>query len=373
MRKLLTVFLGSLIAFTGAPMTLRAQSTNDKAIYGPAYRKIVLMKDLIADILPPPAYIIESYLTALRVVDEAERTMPDKDKINRLIEYGRILKEGDSSKQELAGYYERLNVWKKDISEENDDWKAIKNNLVKVSFVPAKKFFEIRDTKFNPLIKAGKVAQAKTVLRTELRPLYVEHRKGVDKVVQLSREMGVKLERQVALATSQRETMIGGALYIKLIQLKDIVADVLPPPMYIIETYLSAMELLDAADAHASRDRIEGIADYALKLRDGNSLTKTPGYNERLPLWEKLLPTTTADDREIKELMTKTTVAPAHKFFDVLERQLIPTVKQGNIEEAKSLLRVNMFPLYEEHRKNIDLLVAASDKKYKEVEREVMK
>ena len=79
MRKLLTVFLGSLIAFTGAPMTLRAQSTNDKAIYGPAYRKIVLMKDLIADILPPPAYIIESYLTALRVVDEAERTMPDKD------------------------------------------------------------------------------------------------------------------------------------------------------------------------------------------------------------------------------------------------------------------------------------------------------
>ncbi|MEK7374233.1 MAG: hypothetical protein AABZ85_04300 [Thermodesulfobacteriota bacterium] len=373
MRKSLPVFLGGLAVFAVAPTVLLAQGNNEKLIYGTAYRKIMLMKDLVADILPPPAYIIESYLTALRAIDEAERESPDKAKINALLEYGRLLKEGDSSKSEIAGYYERINVWKKDISEENEDWKAIKNNLVKVSFDPAKKFFEIRDAQFNPLIKAGKVAEAKTVLRTQLRPLYEEHRKGVDKVVQLSRAMGIKLERQVALASSARETMIGGPLYNKIIQLKDIVSDVLPPPMYIIETYLTAMELLDAADARSSRDRVDEIAKYGLKLRDGNERTKTPGYNERLPLWERALTSDTTDDREIKRLMTKSSVEPAQKFFDALENQLIPAVKQGNVTEAKNIIRKDMLPLYEEHRKNIDLLVAASDKKYKEVEREVLK
>ena len=371
--KLLTVFLGSVMVFAGAPAASRAQGSSDRSIGGPAYRKIILMKDLIADILPPPAYIIESYLTALRAVDEAERESPDKATINALLEYGRLLKEGDSSKGETAGYFERIRAWKKDISEENEGWKAIKHNLVKVSFEPAKKFFEIRDTKFNPLIKAGKAAEAKKVLRTQLRPLYEEHRKGIDKVVQLSRAMGIKLERQITSAASEREIMIGGPLYHKIIQIKDIISDVLPPPMYIIETYLTAMELLDAADARASRERIDELAKYGLKLRDGNVQTKTPGYNERLPQWERALPNDVPEEPELERLMTKASVEPAHKFFDALENRLIPATKRGDIAEAKNILRKNMLPLYEEHRKNIDLLVAAADKKFKEVEREVLK
>ena len=37
-------------------------------VNGPIYKNIVQGKDLIADILPPPEYIIESYLTTLQLV-----------------------------------------------------------------------------------------------------------------------------------------------------------------------------------------------------------------------------------------------------------------------------------------------------------------
>src|SRR5512145_2846934 len=41
-------------------------------VNGPVYRQIVLGKDLIADILPPPEYVIEAYLEAtLAMTDPA--------------------------------------------------------------------------------------------------------------------------------------------------------------------------------------------------------------------------------------------------------------------------------------------------------------
>ncbi|MBU3110280.1 hypothetical protein [Clostridium lacusfryxellense] len=55
--------------------------TNIK-INGKMYNEIVLGKDLVADILPPPEYIIESYLTALQLSKET-----DKIKIEELINY----------------------------------------------------------------------------------------------------------------------------------------------------------------------------------------------------------------------------------------------------------------------------------------------
>jgi hypothetical protein len=39
-------------------------------VNGPIYRQIIQGKDLIADILPPPEYIIESYLVALQAQDQ---------------------------------------------------------------------------------------------------------------------------------------------------------------------------------------------------------------------------------------------------------------------------------------------------------------
>ena len=43
-------------------------STVDRIkVNGPLYNQIVTGKDLVADVLPPPEYIIESYLTTLQL------------------------------------------------------------------------------------------------------------------------------------------------------------------------------------------------------------------------------------------------------------------------------------------------------------------
>ena len=56
-------------------------SLNTVKINGDMYKRIVQGKDLIADILPPPEYIIESYLTALQMLGTT-----DAASLNRLTE-----------------------------------------------------------------------------------------------------------------------------------------------------------------------------------------------------------------------------------------------------------------------------------------------
>jgi methyl-accepting chemotaxis protein len=38
-------------------------------VNGPIYERIMQGQDLVADILPPPAYLVESYLIALQLMD----------------------------------------------------------------------------------------------------------------------------------------------------------------------------------------------------------------------------------------------------------------------------------------------------------------
>lgn len=52
------------VAATGA-FAIRELKVN-----GPIYQKVVLGKDLIADILPPPEYVIEAYLEATLVYND---------------------------------------------------------------------------------------------------------------------------------------------------------------------------------------------------------------------------------------------------------------------------------------------------------------
>ncbi len=49
-----------------------ASTLNLAKVHGPYYKRIVQGKDLIADILPPPNYIIESYLMALHMANEVD-------------------------------------------------------------------------------------------------------------------------------------------------------------------------------------------------------------------------------------------------------------------------------------------------------------
>jgi methyl-accepting chemotaxis protein len=61
----LAVVLGCLIIAGAATYSLQ-----QLRVGGSAYTNMIAGKDLVADVLPPPLYVIEAYLNAIQMVDE---------------------------------------------------------------------------------------------------------------------------------------------------------------------------------------------------------------------------------------------------------------------------------------------------------------
>jgi len=75
----ITIF-GLLLAIGFATVVLTgAYALKELKIGGPLYDRIKLGNDLVADILPPPAYVIEAYLEATLALREP-KAIPDHEK-----------------------------------------------------------------------------------------------------------------------------------------------------------------------------------------------------------------------------------------------------------------------------------------------------
>src|SRR6185503_5761915 len=129
---LVAIFLVGLLAFTAVVW----QTLAKVKVNGPVYHDIVQGKDVIADVLPPPKYIIESYLVVLQMVEE-------KDK-------GRILAYIERGKKLRAEYEERQAFWVDDLQSGR-----LKDLMVSQSYRPAMEFYEIRDREVVPAMLAG--------------------------------------------------------------------------------------------------------------------------------------------------------------------------------------------------------------------------
>jgi hypothetical protein len=69
---LLGVFAASFMLVAGMVFS----TLNLVKVNGPIYNNVVLQKDLVADILPPPEYLIESYFVVLELA-HANAKLPD--------------------------------------------------------------------------------------------------------------------------------------------------------------------------------------------------------------------------------------------------------------------------------------------------------
>ncbi len=183
-RKLavsLSVMILGFLACTGFILyTLNLLKVN-----GPVYRQIIAGKDLIADILPPPDYIIESYLVAF----ELRENMGNAAEVDRLADYmqGKLKKE----------YDERHEVWVRDtLFLAGED--AIRQPMLEGSYQPAVEFFKVVGAEYLPAIRAGDRALVDRLVWGRLKELYDEHRRHIDTVVRLSTEKNARLEREAA-------------------------------------------------------------------------------------------------------------------------------------------------------------------------------
>ncbi len=141
------------------------------AIGGPLQRANQLQSDLVADILPPPAYIIEPYLEATIAVEDEVAG----EHVARLAEL---------KKQ----YEERKAFWRtSDLDESLKKQMAVANTS-------ADAFWAELDATFIPALERGDFASAKILHDSSLTTLYAAHRADIDKLVAMA------LSEQQALA-----------------------------------------------------------------------------------------------------------------------------------------------------------------------------
>ena len=129
---------------------------------------------------------------------------------------------------------------------------------------------------------------------------------------------------------------INGEMYQQIIQGKDLVADILPPPEYILESYLNVYQMWDAINSKEKMSVIYDLIEKGKQLRSD--------YETRHAFWVEFLP-----ESAIKEKMVKTAYDPAMAFFDARDKDFIPALLGGNKDKAQQILHEELTPAYETH------------------------
>ena len=138
------------------------------------YREIASAMDLVADILPPPAYLIELYLLTQEITETE-----DPAEIDLMVQKARDRK---------AEYLTRLEHWKRTLKSEK-----LRAAMIESS-VSAIRFIEVMDNHFLPLVEGNRLDEARQVVRTELKPLFHKHRFAIENTVPFA------LEKRSAIA-----------------------------------------------------------------------------------------------------------------------------------------------------------------------------
>jgi methyl-accepting chemotaxis protein WspA len=154
-------------------------------VSGPVYDQIVADKDLLADMLPPPLYIVESDLLVYEMLGS-----DDKAELNRLVAKSRALRRG---------YEQRHEYWKLHLS-----GAAIRDVMLERAHRPALEFFELRDREFIPAVTTGSRERAQALAHGPLKELYTEHRRMIDEAVTLAQQSSSDREQQALALVSRR-------------------------------------------------------------------------------------------------------------------------------------------------------------------------
>ncbi|WP_448046121.1 methyl-accepting chemotaxis protein [Bradyrhizobium liaoningense] len=162
------------IGFT-AVVSTSLYALRELKVGGPLYSDIKLGNDLIADILPPPEYVIEAYLEATLAMRE-----PDQ----------------------LAAHGERLVQLRKDYDERKAFWVSsslsadLKTALVSKSDAEVQKFWKASDLLL-PALKAKDAAGAERAY-AQLKDAYTSHRAVIDSIVENANKQNAAMEKLAA-------------------------------------------------------------------------------------------------------------------------------------------------------------------------------
>ena len=176
-----------LVVGFAAVLSTSVYALHQLKIGGALYSEIKLGNDLVADILPPPAYVLEAYL-------EATLAMREPDPLS---------KHGQRLVQLRKDYEERKAFWAA-----SDLAPALKAALVSKSDAEVQKFWKLVADELLPALKAAD-SKAAELAYAKLKGVYSAHRAVIDGIVESANKQNAQIE-QLAL---QRDTSISYVLW----------------------------------------------------------------------------------------------------------------------------------------------------------------
>ncbi|MEY4582402.1 MAG: hypothetical protein RL701_7105, partial [Pseudomonadota bacterium] len=155
------------------------RTVDEIRVLGPAYTRIIALKELLGDVKAPPAFILEPYLIAHQLLDET-----DAENRMRLTQ--------------------RMDELMREFTQAHATWRArlvhpdIVQKLAMDSYAPAQRFMGTYQQIFLPALAARDLTAARAALRGPMRAAFEEHRTSVLEVVRLSEQQALKEEKTTA-------------------------------------------------------------------------------------------------------------------------------------------------------------------------------
>ena len=159
---------------------------NHVKVNGPLYQSIVQQKDLLADILPPPEYLVESYLVSHQLIDT------EKAKLAPLI---------DKAKSLAKDFEDRHQFWLKELADG-----PTKTLLVDKSYKPGVELLQLQLHELIPALERGDKATADAVLN-KIAAKYEEHRAAIDDLVRIATANAAQQEKDAASTVGWESTL----------------------------------------------------------------------------------------------------------------------------------------------------------------------
>ncbi|MDE2621076.1 MAG: hypothetical protein KGL54_13015, partial [Sphingomonadales bacterium] len=151
----------------------------------------------------------------------------------------------------------------------------------------------------------------------------------------------------VVTGAAIQQIRFGGPMHHENQQISDLTADILPPPLYVIESYLEATQAMAAAGDGASGPA--AAADHAGRLAELEKQFKT-----RAEVWRGAnLP------NELQGSLVPQVIASGEAFWREVDSRFVPALRAAD-GNAIGASYAALSRLYGEHRRAVDGLVAAA-------------
>lgn len=125
---------------------------------------------------------------------------------------------------------------------------------------------------------------------------------------------------------------IDGPLYNQIVEDKNLKADILPPPAFIVEMQLLAYQMLDAE----TEDKVQTIAD--------EFFAKKKMYDDSLQVWNDAI-----EDKELRRHFLSDSQNAARKYMLCFENELLPAAKELDRQRTSRLVNETLRKSYDEH------------------------